>query len=70
MPKGGFETEFDRSLIGNKSEPSIVHIETWQVKFFAKATDQRNPIYLCRAGRGLPHHRGAADVRLFADHRR
>ena len=35
----------DRSMLGMKSEPLTVPVEAGQLKFFAKATGEKNPIY-------------------------
>jgi acyl dehydratase len=35
----------DRRHLGHSSGPYLVEVESGQLKFFAKATDERNPIY-------------------------
>ena len=40
---------FDPSLIGRRSAQSSTRVESNQLKFFAKATDQRNPVYFDEA---------------------
>lgn len=35
----------DKSLIGRRSEAQTIKVEQGQLKFFAKATDQRDPVY-------------------------
>lgn len=50
----------NKALIGCRSEARTIRVETDQLKFFAKATDQRDPVYFdvetARAAgyRGLP----------------
>jgi acyl dehydratase len=47
---------FDRALIGKRSAPSVVRVDTAQLKFFAKATDQRDPIYFDEAAARAAGH--------------
>lgn len=51
MPQSGLAARpaLDRSLIGRRSESSVVRIDAAQLKFFAKATDQRDPAYFDEA---------------------
>jgi acyl dehydratase len=47
----------DRTQIGMKSDPVTVTVETGQLKFFAKATGETNPVYFDEAAAraaGLP----------------
>lgn len=48
---------FDRSLIGHRSAPSVVRVTTEQLKFFAKATNQRDPIYFDETAARAAGHR-------------
>lgn len=49
-----------KSLIGSRSEKQTIRVETGQLKFFAKATDQRDPVYfdvdaaVAQGYRGIP----------------
>lgn len=36
----------DKNLIGTKSEPLSVDVEKGQLRFFAKATGESNPVYI------------------------
>jgi acyl dehydratase len=47
---------FDRTLIGRQSQPSTVRVIAQQLKFFAKAIDQRNPIYFDEAAAKAAGH--------------
>ena len=35
----------DRNLVGRRSEPYKVDVEKFQLKFFAKATGETNPVF-------------------------
>jgi acyl dehydratase len=46
----------DRRFVGWKSEPAIVEVEEGQLRLFAKATGERNPIFLdVEAARAAGH---------------
>ena len=46
----------DRSYIGHKSDPVVVAVEPFQLRFFAKATGEYNPIYFDeKAARAAGH---------------
>ena len=55
----------DRSYIGQKRKPLTVAVEPFQLRLFAKAIGETNPIYLeeeaAKKG-GLPQYAGAADI--------
>jgi acyl dehydratase len=57
---------FDRSLIGRRSEPSVVRVDTAQLKFFAKATDQPDPIYFDEVAAQAAGHRAIPVPPTFA----
>ncbi|MCW3834473.1 MaoC family dehydratase N-terminal domain-containing protein [Sphingomonas canadensis] len=57
---------FDRALIGRRSEPSVVRVDTAQLKFFAKATDQRDPVYFDEAAARAAGHRAIPVPPTFA----
>jgi len=46
----------DRSLIGHQSEPRSVAVEAGQLKFFAKATGETNPIFFDEAAARAAGH--------------
>ena len=35
----------DKTLIGKSFPPLVVDVDKWQLKFFAKAVDEKNPVY-------------------------
>ncbi len=47
----------DRSFIGVESEPRSVEVEKGQLRFFAKATSETNPIYFDEAAAHAAGHR-------------
>ena len=47
---------FDHSFVGRKSEPSQIGIDAAQLKFFAKATDQRDPVFFDEAAAKAAGH--------------
>ena len=47
----------DRSFIGLKSEPRTIDVEKGQLRFFAKATGETNPIYFDEAAAQRAGHK-------------
>jgi acyl dehydratase len=47
----------DRAYIGVVSEPRVIDVEKGQLKFFARATGTRDPIYFDEAAAGRAGHR-------------
>ncbi len=56
----------DRTVIGRRSDPQTVTIETGQLRFFAKATDQRDPIYFDEDAAKAAGYRGLPAPPTFA----
>lgn len=56
----------DRKYIGTKSEPLCVDVEPGQLKFFAKATGESNPIYTDLAAAQDAGHRALPAPLTFA----
>jgi acyl dehydratase len=56
----------DRTLIGRSSTPYNVDIERGQLVFFAKATGERNPIYVDEAAAFAAGHRALPAPPTFA----
>jgi acyl dehydratase len=56
----------DRSFIGTESEPRTVDVEKGQLKFFAKATGETNPIYFDEAAARAAGHRALPAPLTFA----
>lgn len=54
---GASKYGLDRALIGRSSGPFCVDVEKGQLKFFAKATYERNPIYFDEEAARLAGHR-------------
>ncbi|WP_447759812.1 MaoC family dehydratase N-terminal domain-containing protein [Sphingopyxis panaciterrae] len=46
----------DRALIGHRSAPYQVDVERGQLAFFAKATGERNPVYLDESAARMAGH--------------
>lgn len=56
----------DRSWIGVRSEPRFVDVERGQLRFFAKATGETNPIYSDLAAARAAGHRDLPAPPTFA----
>jgi acyl dehydratase len=56
----------DRAFIGVESEPRSVEVEKGQLRFFAKATGETNPIYLDEAAARAAGHRALPAPLTFA----
>lgn len=56
----------DRSLIGRTSDTRTIRVEVGQLKFFAKATEQRDPIYFDEQAALAAGHRGLPAPPTFA----
>ncbi|HEX7784497.1 MAG TPA: MaoC family dehydratase N-terminal domain-containing protein [Sphingobium sp.] len=57
MTTAGSPQGLDRALIGRTSEQTVVRVNTEQLKFFARATDQRDPVYFDETAARAAGHR-------------
>ncbi len=57
----------DRSYIGHKSEPLTVAVEPFQLRLFAKAIGETNPIYLEEEAAKAAGHRNMLAPPTFAN---
>jgi len=57
----------DRSYIGHKSEPLTVAVEPFQLRLFAKAIGETNPIYLKEEAAKAAGHRNMLAPPTFAN---
>ena len=57
----------DRSYIGHKSEPLTVAVESFQLRLFAKAIGETNPIYLEEEAAKAAGHRNMLAPPTFAN---
>ena len=56
----------DRSYIGHKSEPLTVKVEPFQLRLFAKAVGETNPVYLNEAAAKAAGYRNMLAPPTFA----
>jgi hypothetical protein len=66
MTSAGSSFTLDRSMIGTSSTPSVHRVTTEQLKFFAKATDQRDPVYFNEQAAYAAGHRAIPAPLTFA----
>ena len=57
----------DRSYIGHKSEPLTVAVEPFQLRLFAKAIGETNPIYMEEEAAKAAGHRNLLAPPTFAN---